>query len=127
PGCARSGDFDSRRPGLAGGRGLPRQYGLHLDPRAPGLDVPEPVRRRVRKVDDAIGAKRTAVVDAHDDRSPVAEMGHARVARYRQDRVRRGHRVHVVTLAARGALALESAAVPASESALAVGVQRTDW
>ena len=56
---------------------------------------------------------------ADDDAAPGGDAGHASVARDRQRRVRGGHRVHVVDLAAGGALAVELAAVPAREPALA--------
>src|SRR5215831_7463590 len=82
--------------------GVPaRKNCLDLDRRAARSGVAEPVRRGVRQIDEAIGMERAAVVDAHDDAPPVGQIGDAGVARYRQDRVRRGHGVHVVALSAR--------------------------
>ncbi len=52
--------------------------------------------------------------------SAVRHAGDAHVARDRQGRVRRGHGVHVVRLAARRALAVEAPAVPAADAALPV-------
>ena len=55
---------------------------------------------------------------AHHHAAAVGQVGDARVARDRQRRVRRGHRVHVVGLAAGGLLAVEAPAVPAADAAL---------
>src|SRR5690348_6346945 len=114
-GASASATHDSeKRSKVARRRGMPklyralfRQNRLDLDIRAPRADVAELVRRGVGQVDDPARVERAAVVDADDDALPVREIGHARVARNRQDGVRPGHRVHVVALAARGALPVE--------------------
>ena len=65
----------------------------------PLLRDAEPVRGRVRQIDDAAVQERAAVVDAHDHALAGRDVGDARVRRQRQRRVRGGHRVHVVDLA----------------------------
>ena len=68
-------------------------------------------RRGVTQVDHAAGVERAAVVDAHDHRLAVVEVGDAREARQRQRLVRGGEGVHVVHLEVRGAAAVEFLAV----------------
>ena len=63
--------------------------------------------------------ERTAVVDSNQDHAAVGGIPDPRVARDRQRRVRRGHRVHVVDLAARRGPAMELASVPRGQAALA--------
>src|SRR5258708_11239395 len=62
--------------------------------------------------------ERAAIVDPHHHLPAAAYMGDTGIARYRQDGMRRGHRVHVVGLAARGLLSVEFLAVPAGDAAL---------
>ena len=72
----------------------------------------EQLRRAHRHVDHAVLVKRPAVVDAHDDRALVAQVGHPHVARDRQRRMRRRDRVHVEHFAVGGQPAVEVVAVP---------------
>ena len=65
-----------------------------------------------------------AVVDAHHHALAVLRIGDAHVARDRQRRVRRGHLVHVVDLAAGSFLPVIALAVPAGHPALAKRLQR---
>ena len=67
-------------------------------------------------VDDAVAVIGPAVVDAHDQRAAVGEIGHSRVARQRQRRVRRGNPVEVEDLAVCGQAAVEIVAVPGGET-----------
>ena len=122
-----TGVGDRRRPAAAARR--PRRSGASPGMIAststsplPLLRDAEPVRRRVRQVDDAAVQERAAVVDAHDHALAGRDVGDARVRRQRQRRVRRGHRVHVVGLADRRLLAVELAAVPRRDAALPVGL-----
>ena len=68
--------------------------------------------------------ERPAIVDAHDHALAGRDVGHARIRRQRQRRMRGGHRVHVVGLADRRLLAVELAAVPRRDAALLVRPQR---
>src|SRR5512134_2914662 len=97
----------------AGGHDL-----LDLDLRAALADEAELVGRGVGDVDGAAGVERSAIVDAHHHAPAVGEVGDARVARDRQDRVRGGHLVHVVLLAAGGRVAVVALAIPARRAAL---------
>src|SRR5262245_3082148 len=65
-----------------------------------------------RKIDDASVDERPAVVDADDYRATVLEVCHAQASSERQGGMRRGHRVLVVSLAARGSLSLMALPVP---------------
>src|SRR5207244_2668677 len=67
-----------------------------------------------------------AVVDADDDAAAAGRSGHARVAGDREDRMRRGHRVHVVALAAGRGLSVKFAPVPGCDSALTVRRRRLE-
>src|SRR6267378_2110314 len=127
--AARRRGMGSRRTNYTG-RSVPsprrgtralRQDGFHFHLNAAGVHEAELVRRRVGQVDDALGVERPAVVDAHDDAAAVGEIGYAYVARNRQESVRRGHRIHVVALAAGSAPSVELAPVPACGAALSVG------
>ena len=62
-----------------------------------------------------------AIVDAHDDRIAVGEIGDPGVARQRHRRMRRGERAHVVDFAVGGAPAVERVAVPGGHADGAVG------
>ena len=55
---------------------------------------------------------RPAVVDAHDERAAVGEIGHPRVARQRHRRMRRRDAVEIEDFAVCGAPAVEILAVP---------------
>src|SRR6267378_900753 len=72
----------------------------------------------VRNIDRAIGVERAPIVDAYHHLLAGAQTRDARVARDRQDGMRRAHRIHVVGLAARGPLTVEALAVPARHAAL---------
>ena len=91
---------------------------FHFDPRAAGVRVAELPGRGVRKIDDAVGVERAAVVDPHHHAAAVGQVGDARIAGNRQRGMRRGHRVHVVGLAARGGRAMEAAPIPAADAGL---------
>ena len=62
--------------------------------------------------------ERAAVVDPHDHLRAGAQVGHPRIGRDRQGRMRCRHLVHVVALARRCLLAMELLAVPAARAAL---------
>ncbi len=102
-------------------RDLRERQPLDLDlARSRGGDA-ELRRRAVGEVDDPAVLERAAVVDAHDHAAAVAQVRDAHVARDRQRRMRRGHREHVVDLAARGAVAVELAPVPRGGALLPEG------
>ena len=61
-----------------------------------------------------------AVIDADDQRFAVGDIGHPRVARHRQGRMRSGERAHVEHLAIGGQPAVEIVAVPGCRALLAV-------
>ena len=65
-----------------------------------------------RQVDDTIGGKRSAIVDAHDDRAAILQIGDARVARHRQGGMRGRDAMHVVDFAVGGEPAVEIRAIP---------------
>ncbi len=93
---------------------------LDVDLGAAGGHEPELRCRGVRQVDDAPVQERAAIVDANDDAAAVGNTRDAHVARYRQRRMRRGHRVHVVAFAARCRLAVVAPSVPRSGAAYAI-------
>src|SRR5690606_27975574 len=97
---------------------LSGEDGLALHPRAARLGAAEAVRSRGAEVDDALAMEGAAAVDPHGGAAAVGEVRHAREARDGQRLVGGRHAVHVVDLAARGALAMELAAIPAREPAL---------
>jgi len=65
-----------------------------------------------RHIDDAAADKRPAIIDAHDNRALIAEIGHPHIARQRQRRVRCRKRVHVECLAIGGSPPVKVFAVP---------------
>ena len=69
-----------------------------------------------REVDEAVVDERAAIVDPHDHRLAVAEIGHARIAWQRQRRMRRRVAVHVVGFAVRGQPAVEVRPVPGGDA-----------
>ncbi len=71
--------------------------------------------------------KRPAIVDAYHDAPSVRDVGHSRVGRQGQGRMRGGHGVHVVGLACRGFGIVEFLAVPRGDAALLVRTQTRRW
>ncbi|MGY4359586.1 hypothetical protein ACVW0J_006079 [Bradyrhizobium sp. i1.7.7] len=66
----------------------------------------------VRDVDQPVAVIGPAVVDAHDQRFAVRDIGHPRIGRHRQGRMRRCQRGHVEHFAIGGQAAVEIVAVP---------------
>src|SRR5690606_6293292 len=94
-----------------------------VDHAAAGADDAELVRGGVGQVDQAVADEGTAVVDAHDHRAAVGDVGDPHITRDRQHRVRGGHRVHVIGLAGGGRLAVITASVPGRDAARPVGFE----
>src|SRR5690606_27424927 len=94
----------------------------HAHARGAGTVHAQLHRGGIAQVDDAAVVERSAVIDAYHHRLPVAEVGHARVAGQRQRLVRCRERVHVVHLQARGAAAVELAAVVGGDADLVVAL-----
>ena len=84
----------------------------HAHARQPLLTETKRTRRLIRQVDEPVLGVRTAIVDAHQNRAAVLQVGHPGIRRHRQRRVPRRHRMHVVDLAVRGAASVEGGAVP---------------
>ncbi len=88
---------------------------------APARDDPQLQRGGVAQVDDPVAVERPAIVDPHDHLASVARVPDPRIAGDGQGRMGCRHGVHVVDLAARGALAVELSAIPGGAAALAIG------
>src|SRR5690606_18194329 len=101
-------------------RRIPGNDGLDLHRRRARLVHPELERGDVTQVDDAAFVERSAVVDAHDDAAPVAQVAHAGVAGQRQRLVGGAVGTHVVGLHAGRRPAMELGTVPGGDAALPV-------
>ena len=86
-------------------------HGLHVE------DVGDP-RGYVHHPPGMIGA---AIVDAHDDRIAVLEIGHPSVARQRHRRMGGRQRGHVIDFAVGGAAAMERRAIPGGHADRRIG------
>jgi hypothetical protein len=71
-------------------------------------------------IDKPVARIRSAIVDAHHDRSAVGQVGDANIRRQWQRRVRRRDRMHVEDFAIRGVAAVEIVAVPGGHADRAV-------
>src|SRR5207244_4155849 len=67
-----------------------------------------------REVNDAVMYKRPAIVDPHDYRATIVQIGDPRVARQRHGAMRRRDAMHVIALAARSQPAMEVGPIPGS-------------
>ena len=106
------------RPPPGAGANVFVRDALDLDRRHAAQQV-EPGGRGVAQVDHAVVMERATIVHPHDRLAAIGRVAHAHVAGQRQRLVRRGHRIHVVRLAARGGLRMELGAVPGGQPALA--------
>ena len=93
-------------------------FDLHLG-RA-GVGIVQHLGGALRQVDQAAVRIRPAIVDAHDDRTAVLDIGDARIARQRHRRMRRGQMRHVVDFAIGGQPAVEGVAIPGGGADLLV-------
>ena len=93
---------------------------VHPHPRHAAVVEAEQLGGAHRNIDHAVGVVGPAVVDAHDDGFLVGEVGHPRVARDRQRRMRGRDRRHVVDFAVGGRPAVEILAVPGRQALGAV-------
>src|SRR5499433_3284314 len=75
-----------------------------------------------RQVDEAVLRVGTAVVEPHDDRASVREVGDAQIARHRQRRVCRRNTIHVIDFAVGGRAAVKIRAVPGGDAFGAVAL-----
>lgn len=66
----------------------------------------------IGQIDDPACDHWTPVIDAHDDRSVIMQVGHANQSAQRKAAVGARHSIHVEGFTARGRLALESVAIP---------------
>src|SRR6185312_10949973 len=69
-----------------------------------------------RKVDQAVADIGPAIVDAHDNRPVILEIGHAHIRRQRQSRMRRRDGVHVEDFAIGGVAAVKIVAIPGGKA-----------
>src|SRR5690348_9935813 len=107
---------DGRPAGRGGGSAGVHQ--LDTDARGPMVRDSELARSASGKIDDAVTVVRAAIVDAHDHRTAVGEIGDTHIRIERQGPMRRGQRVHVEALAVRGLVAVEARSVPRGEADL---------
>src|SRR3984893_10114016 len=73
-----------------------------------------------RKIDDAMAYKGPAIVDPHDDRAAIVQIGDTGIARQRHGAVRRRDAVHVIALAVRGLVAMEVGSIPGCNAFAAI-------
>lgn len=70
------------------------------------------VGRGIRKIDDAILWDGSAIVDADEHTSAVAQVGDADPASEREGAVRAGEGIHIEVFAGRGAMSLKLETIP---------------
>ena len=78
------------------------------------------MRRNVTQIDQSVIHKRTPVVNSNDDRAPRTRRRDAGIARNRQNRMRRRHRIHVIELTARSLLTVIPTPVPTGNAQRAI-------
>lgn len=83
-----------------------------LDFRGPMSSNAERNGSAVRKVDDSIALKRTAVVDSNEDRPVSSSKRDTHPRSERQRAMCRCHGVHIEALSVGGAMAVETSAIP---------------
>jgi hypothetical protein len=87
------------------------------------LNIAELGRGRVGQVDQPVVQERPTIVDPYHHTAPIGDVRHPNVARDRQGRVRGGHPVHVVALAARRGIAVVAATIPGRDATHLVGLE----
>src|SRR6202048_1139817 len=69
-----------------------------------------------REISDAVMCKRPAVIDPHDYRATIVQIGDTRITRQRHRAMRRRDAVHVIALAVRSPPAMEVGPIPGGNS-----------